>query len=86
MAWRSQAALALIAMEHEAARARALAVEELRLAREWGAPRALGRALRVAGLTTAGDERLDLLREAVDMLTPSPARLEHAHARGDLSA
>src|SRR5215211_217003 len=49
MAWRSQAALALLQLgEHD--EARRLVGEELELARGWGAPRALGAALRVAGL------------------------------------
>src|SRR5215468_11769154 len=45
MAWRSQAALALLQLG-DRDEARRLAAEELELARTWGAPRALGAALR----------------------------------------
>jgi DNA-binding CsgD family transcriptional regulator len=83
--WRSQAALALAALgEHE--RAAALAGEELRMARELGAPRALGVALRAAGLVDAGGERLALLEEAVTALARSGAALEHARALADLGS
>ena len=60
---------------------RALAREELELARRFGAPRAIGIALRTLGVI-GGD--LDALREAVDVLAASPARLEHARALADL--
>jgi len=53
MAWRSQAALALLQLGHQD-EARRLAAEELELARTWGAPRALGAALRAAGLAEGG--------------------------------
>jgi DNA-binding CsgD family transcriptional regulator/tetratricopeptide (TPR) repeat protein len=85
MPWRSQAALALLQLERleEAA---ALAQEELELARVWGAPRALGAALRVAGLVEGGKGGLALLQEAVEVLTGSPAKLEQAKARTELGA
>lgn len=78
--WRSRAALALLAAGRRE-EARPLAAQELDLARRWGAPRALGRALWVSGLV-AGDaaDGLALLEEAVRVLAPSPARLEHAKA------
>ena len=68
-------------------RARALAAEEVRVTRGFGAPCALGRALRVAG-AVAGDARQAeaLLREAVAVLEPSPGRLEHGHALAALGA
>jgi DNA-binding CsgD family transcriptional regulator len=78
--WRSQAALAHAALGRPA-EARALAREEIELARRFGAPRALGIALRTLGVV--GDE-LGALREAVDVLAGSPARLEHARALADL--
>jgi DNA-binding CsgD family transcriptional regulator/tetratricopeptide (TPR) repeat protein len=82
--WRSQAALALRGDDpDEAVR---LGREELELARLFGAPRALGVALHAAGLTGREDERLTLLREAVEVLEDSPARLEHARALVDLGA
>jgi DNA-binding CsgD family transcriptional regulator/tetratricopeptide (TPR) repeat protein len=85
MAWRSQAALALLQLgdQHEARR---LAAEELELARTWSAPRALGAALRATGLAEGGASGLGLLEEAVEVLTNSPAKLEHAKARTELGA
>jgi DNA-binding CsgD family transcriptional regulator len=85
MAWRSQAALALLQLG-DRGEARRLAGEELELARAWGAPRALGAALRAAGLSEGGAEGLALLEEAVAVLTDSPAKLEHAKARTELGA
>jgi DNA-binding CsgD family transcriptional regulator/tetratricopeptide (TPR) repeat protein len=84
-AWRSPAALALYQLG-EQDEARRLVGEELELARTWGAPRALGAALRAAGLIEGGERGLALLGEAVDVLEHSPARLEHAKARTDLGA
>jgi DNA-binding CsgD family transcriptional regulator len=57
----------------------ALAERELELARRWGAPATLARALRIIG----GIEReagLERLREAAEVSAGSPARLEHAKA------
>ena len=85
MAWRSTAALALLELG-DSEEARRLAAGELELARRWGAPRALGRALRVAGLAKGGAAGLDLLREATEVLESSAARLEHAKALTDLGA
>ncbi|MBL7498016.1 helix-turn-helix transcriptional regulator [Frankia nepalensis] len=85
--WRSTSASALDAMGR-AAQARALAAEEVELARAWGAPRALGHALRVAGLVERSDgadgAAARLFGEAVDVLADSPARLEYAKALVDL--
>jgi class 3 adenylate cyclase/DNA-binding CsgD family transcriptional regulator len=84
-AWRS-----LVALEHhalgETARARTLAQEEVELAREWGAPRTLGRSLRILGLIEGSDAGIARIREAVAVLATSPARLEHAYALADLGA
>jgi len=85
MAWRSHAALALLQLGDQD-EARRLAAEELELARTWGAPRALGAALRAAGLAEGGARGLGLLEEAVEVLTNSPAKLEHAKARTELGA
>jgi DNA-binding CsgD family transcriptional regulator len=85
IAWRSPAALALLQLG-EQAEARRVATEELELARDWGAPRALGAALRIAGLTEGGKRGLAKLRQAVEVLTNSPAKLEHAKARTELGA
>jgi len=60
-----------------------LAADELRVARAWGAPRAIGTALRVSGLVSG---KRELLEQAVDTLTGTAARLEHARALADLGA
>ncbi|HEX7307195.1 ATP-binding protein [Lentzea sp.] len=83
LAWRSGAALACAAIG-DSERARELAVEEVALARAWGAPRALGMALRAEGRVTAGAAGRTLLEEAVAVLRNSPARLELARALVDL--
>jgi DNA-binding CsgD family transcriptional regulator/tetratricopeptide (TPR) repeat protein len=85
IAWRSPAALALQQLG-ELGQARRLATEELALARTWGAPRALGMAMRAAGLIEGGKRGLALLNEAVQVLEESPAKLEHAKARAELGA
>ena len=51
---------------------------------EFGAPRAIGMALRAAGVVEEGTAGLALVREAVELLARSPARLEHARALADL--
>jgi class 3 adenylate cyclase/DNA-binding CsgD family transcriptional regulator len=84
-AWRSLAALEHHALG-ETQEALALAQEEVELARAWGAPRTLGRALRILGPIEGGDTGIAHLREAVTVLEPSPARLEHAYALADLGA
>jgi len=84
-AWRSLAALAHHALGADE-EALALTSEEVELARRWGAPRTLGRALRILGLIEGGDKGLASLREAVSTLEDSPARLEHAYALTNLGA
>ncbi|HEV3497754.1 MAG TPA: LuxR C-terminal-related transcriptional regulator, partial [Actinomycetes bacterium] len=85
ISWRSEAALALRQLgDHQ--RARRLAAEEVELARCWGGPRALGRALRAAGLVKGGAAGLELLRGATAVLADSPALLERAGALIDLGA
>jgi DNA-binding CsgD family transcriptional regulator/tetratricopeptide (TPR) repeat protein len=85
LAWRSQAALALLQLgaQDDAHR---LAGEEVELARSWGTPRALGAALRAAGLIEGRERGLALLEHAVEVLNGSPAKLEHARARTELGA
>src|SRR5204863_450268 len=68
-----------IADREEAAR---LADEELELAREWGAPRAIGMALRARA--SAAEDPLPWLEEAAELLEATPARLEHARVLLDL--
>ncbi len=84
-AWRSLAALEHHALG-ETQEALALAQEEVELSRAWGAPRTLGRSLRILGLIHGGDEGIARIREAVAVLEPSPARLEHAYALANLGA
>ena len=83
--WRSDAALAHLALGAPA-EARALAAEEVALARAYHGPRALGIALRAAGLAEGGSAGIELLRQAVRVLDGSAARLEHARALADLGA
>jgi DNA-binding CsgD family transcriptional regulator len=83
--WRAEAALALFAAG-DAEGALRMARAELALAERWGAPRALGRALRVVGQLTGGAAGLDLLRRSVDVLDGCPARLEEARSLAELGA
>jgi DNA-binding CsgD family transcriptional regulator len=85
LTWRSEAALAhhFLGERHDA---RELAQEQLELARRWGAPRTLGQALRILGLVEGGDEGIEWLHEAVAVLEPSSACLDHAYALADLGA
>ncbi|WSL80401.1 hypothetical protein OG403_35750 [Kitasatospora sp. NBC_01266] len=81
--WRSQAALAHLALGQRADALR-LAAEELELAHRWGTERSIGVASRCLGVVTGGAEGAALLREAVGVLKRSPAHLELARARYDL--
>jgi DNA-binding CsgD family transcriptional regulator len=83
--WRSAAALSRSALGDREA-ACALAEEEIELARRWGAAREIGVAQRAAGLVKGGDEGIELLGHAVNVLRTSSARLELARALGDLGA
>jgi len=83
--WRSQAALALLRLDRTE-EALELARDEVELSRRWGAPRTIGVSLQTLGLIEghlAGEQHL---REAVDVLAGSPARLEYARALIDLGA
>ena len=82
--WRSMKALGLDGLG-STDEAIALATEELALARDWGAPRTVGRCLRVLG-TLKRDDGIDDLREAADVLEGSTARLEHAKALAALGS
>jgi class 3 adenylate cyclase/DNA-binding CsgD family transcriptional regulator len=66
--------------------ARREAGEALEAARGWGTNRAVGGALRVGGLLAGGEKGLSLLRDAVETLAASQARLWHARALVDLGA
>lgn len=83
--WRSDVVLALAALDRRE-EALALGEEDLRLARSWGAPRALGGALRVRGLIGSAQERVDWMARAVQALEGSETRLDHAYALHALGA
>ncbi|MDR9371061.1 LuxR C-terminal-related transcriptional regulator, partial [Conexibacter sp. JD483] len=83
--WRSEAAIAALRLARDG-EAHELAHEELRRARISGAPRALGTALRAAGLVAGGTPGMALLEEAVEALDRSPAKLERARVLIDLGA
>ncbi|MEU6312900.1 AAA family ATPase [Streptomyces sp. NPDC047014] len=76
--WQLHLARAVAAEEPE--RARELAADAVRRARAFGAPSALGQALRVAAQAAPPEERPALLREAVTLLSASPAGYELAQA------
>jgi DNA-binding CsgD family transcriptional regulator len=81
--WRSTVAPAL-ALTGRTDEARSLAAEEVERARSVGARRALGMALRAAGMLEERDEQIRVLEEAAAILADSPARLEQARALSDL--
>jgi DNA-binding CsgD family transcriptional regulator len=83
--FRSGAALALLQLGDND-RARELAEAELGDARAARAYRAIGIALRVAGLTEGGPRGLELLGESVTVLQGTPAVLERAHSLCELGA
>ena len=82
--WRSLKAQALDRLD-QTDEAVALAEEELELARHWGAPGTVGRVLRILG-TLLRDDGVPTLREAVEVLERSAARLELAHALAALGS
>jgi len=79
ISWRAPAAVALARLGRRD-EALGLAGEEVANARVWGAPRELGQALIALASVQGGVESLGSLREAVDVLAPSEARLIHAEA------
>jgi DNA-binding SARP family transcriptional activator len=80
--WRSLRGLALHGLGRDS-EADELIRAELELARTWGAPRLVGRTLRMLGEVT-GD--VPTLREGVDVLAATPGRFEHARAQAALAA
>jgi ATP/maltotriose-dependent transcriptional regulator MalT len=83
--WRIALALAL-RERGEVEAARALAQEELAMARAWGTPGAIGSAERLVALLSDSDAMIAGLGRAAELLATSPARLEHARALADLGA
>jgi DNA-binding CsgD family transcriptional regulator len=83
--WRSAAALSLAELGRHG-EARTLAADEVRRAQSYGAPRAIGIALRAHALVGPPADRSEGLAEALAVLESSPARLEHARVLVDLGA
>jgi DNA-binding NarL/FixJ family response regulator len=86
LGWRSHAALCLTLLGDEAEQALKLVESDVELARQWGAPGALGAALRTRGLVLGDQDGEDSLREAVAVLDGSICKLEHAKALVELGA
>jgi DNA-binding CsgD family transcriptional regulator len=85
LAWRSAAAVSLAELgRHE--EARSLAADEVRRAQSFGAPRAIGIALRAQALVGPPAERSEGFAAALEVLASSPARLEYARVLVDLGA
>jgi len=82
--WRRGAAEAHLHLGNRAAAGR-VADEHMPQARRWGTPTAIGVALHARGLAAQRDAP-DLLGEAVDVLSASPAQLDHARALVDYGA
>lgn len=76
--WRSALALTLAA--DDPGEALRLTNRDLDLARQAGLPRPAGLALRTRGMLAVGQQRLDDLREAAELLARCGAGLEHARA------
>lgn len=88
VAWRSESAIACLALGR-VADAQQLADEELALARSFGAPRAIGVALRACGLVAQSKSKgaaLTQLREAAEVLAASGDRLERARTAIELGS
>ncbi|WP_329792573.1 AAA family ATPase [Lentzea sp. DG1S-22] len=83
--WRSYAALAHLRLGQPRP-ALDLALEELKLAREWGAPSVIGRALLTVGIVTGDAAATPWLTEADSVLRRSPARMLHAQVLLELAA
>lgn len=83
--WRSAAALSLAQLGRDE-EARDFAADEVRRANSFGAPSAIGIALRAQALVGPPAEREHRLREALDVLEGSPARAELARVLLDLGA
>ncbi|MEU7474453.1 AAA family ATPase [Lentzea sp. NPDC042327] len=82
--WRSYAALARLRLGQRR-QALDLALEELTLARKWGAPTVVARALLTVGIVTGGAAAAPWLSEADALLRGSPARMLHARVLLELA-
>ena len=79
-AWRSRAVVTMVGLGM-AWEARTLGDAEVELARSWGAPGPLSRALSAAATTRELPQRLDMLREAVGILEGTECILDLARAQ-----
>lgn len=84
-AWRSTAALALVALGRRE-EAIGMAEDELADARRFGNPDAEGASLRTLALTAVGDDSVELLRASVEVLEQSESRLERARSLIELGS
>ncbi|WP_158675659.1 helix-turn-helix transcriptional regulator [Nocardia stercoris] len=84
VAWRSRAALAAVTIGRTEL-ALALAEDELAIARRWGAPGAVGAALRALGLARRDSHSTHVLERAVELLQLADARYELVPALCDLA-
>jgi DNA-binding CsgD family transcriptional regulator len=80
--WRACGAIALARLGQRA-QAEEVAARQLHAARAFGAPRALGTALRAAAAVEGGEAGLAHLEEAIAVLEGSSARLARAQALAD---
>jgi DNA-binding CsgD family transcriptional regulator len=81
--WRSEAGLAALRLGRRE-QAAALIAQERELAERFGAPRAIGVALRAAALLERGEAAVELLRAAAELHERCGARVEHAHTLAEL--
>ena len=81
--WRSEAGLAALRLGRREL-AEELIRKEAELAERFGAPRAIGVALRAAALLQRGDEAVEMLRSAALLHEQCGARVEHAHTLTEL--
>ncbi|NDZ77197.1 AAA family ATPase [Streptomyces sp. SID10853] len=77
--WRSTRSALLLGQRNVLA-ARRTARQETELARRWGAPFALGRALVAQASASSGRDAAQLACQALEILEPAPAPLLFAHA------
>jgi DNA-binding CsgD family transcriptional regulator len=83
--WRVDDCEALVALGDPAS-AHKLALEQLELADRTGLPEPRGAALRALAHTAEPVDAVRLLERAVELLDPSPARLEHTRALVELGS
>jgi DNA-binding CsgD family transcriptional regulator len=77
--WIPARSLAALCLHHlgRDAEATTLIEKEREFAHAWGVPVGIAVSMRTLGLVTGGTDGLALLEEAVEMLEPTTARLEH---------